>query len=85
MLEPLKRLEQFRRFDPSHPEGFICHDGDCDIWRCHICTCGLIHTLLRVPNPDEHYKKFSEEWSKEESTIEKLIMGKRVEANKGFA
>ena len=47
----------------SHPEGVIAHDGDCGIYRLfHICTCGLHHALMPIPDEaEEIYPKYWEE------------------------
>lgn len=40
----------------------VVHDGDCDIYRCKVCTCGLLHLLRRYSDEAlELYPNFSEE------------------------
>lgn len=32
----------------AYPKGIICHFGDCSIYHCYVCDCGLIRDLKPV-------------------------------------
>lgn len=38
-------LQRYFRKTIAHPEGSVCHHGDCDFFNIKICTCGLLHDL----------------------------------------
>ena len=51
----------------SHPNGAVVHDGDCYVFaaRTHICTCGLLHMLVRIDHVEalRLYPKFEDEYA----------------------
>lgn len=56
-------------------DGVYVHDGDCEIYRCKICTCGLLHYLSQIfsstDNTDE-FPTFDSEWEAHDSLCEYL-------------
>lgn len=53
----------------GHPEGSVCHDGDCHFFGSYVCTCGLLHAVspyyltmeTDFGNPEDIYPKYWEE------------------------
>ncbi len=43
----LKPLRKYHRETIGCPEGSVVHDGDCYVFDVGVCTCGLLHILLR--------------------------------------
>lgn len=59
----------------AHPDGAVVHHGDCEIYCCGICTCGLLHDLQIVYETElmkELYPKFWEDRNKQFRAIDKL-------------
>lgn len=57
----------------AHPDGAIVHHGDCYYWDRHICTCGLLHDLMPMSEPEKIYSKFWEESGKHEMRLTQLM------------
>lgn len=65
----------------AHFEGAIAHDGDCGIWRLFkICTCGLHHELMMIP--DDAEKIYPKYWDEQEG-MSKIDMLMDIEAHGG--
>lgn len=57
--------QRYFRQTIAHPDGSVCHHGDCYIFsRVPVCTCGLLHDLMPVANPSEIYSKYEEDLAK---------------------
>jgi hypothetical protein len=70
MTEPerLKKLkDRYFRSVIAHPDGIICHHGDCDIYRSRQphCSCGLLHDLSYFDQVDELYPKYWKDLEKQ--------------------
>ena len=64
MENPENRLVQrYFRKTAAHPEGAVCHHGDCDFFSLSVCTCGLLHDLapMNADQLERHYPRFYEE------------------------
>jgi len=65
-----------RKVIASPDKPIVVHEGDCFIFStAEICTCGLIHCLMRFgddPKSDELYPKFDEDYEKHFHSIYKL-------------
>ena len=48
----------------------IVHDGDCDIFRVKICTCGLLHMLRGDEESSKIYPKYDEEIGEHERRLD---------------
>lgn len=55
-----KILHHWYRSVSAFPDGALVHDGDCGIYDMflHLCTCGLIHALIRIDDAKEFYPNF---------------------------
>ena len=38
-------------------DGRLIHDGDCWFWSTEICTCGLLHHLMRIEGLPDWFGK----------------------------
>jgi len=65
------RLRYFRPVI-ANPEGAVVHYGDCLIYECKICSCGLLSDLSVLSEPNAIYPRFSEE-SIEQSNMRNAI------------
>ena len=56
-------LQRYFRKTIAHPDGSVCHHGDCNFFSVWICTCGLLHDLapLSPALVEQHYSQFQEE------------------------
>lgn len=56
-------LQRYFRKTIAHPDGSVCHHGDCDFFSIWICTCGLLHDLAPMSPElvEQHYPSFHEE------------------------
>ncbi len=52
------------------PEGGIFHDGDCHVFGRKVCTCGLLHMLLRADDREALYPKYYEEYGKQNEVLD---------------
>jgi len=68
------RLRRFQRKVMASKKPIVVHDGDCRIYSLvRICTCGLFHALLQMPNrPLNRY--FREQMDKQEEAFNILEM-----------
>ena len=68
------RLRRFQRKVMGRKHPAVVHDGDCRIYSLvRICTCGLFHALLQMPNrPLNRY--FREQMDKQEEAFNILEM-----------
>lgn len=48
------------------------HHGDCLIYRCKFCSCGLLHDLLPLYNAGQIYDRFSEQLGHQEWLLDSL-------------
>jgi len=65
----------------AHPGGAIAHDGDCCIYRLfRICTCGLHHELMCIP--DDAEKIYPKYWEEQDGKA-KIDMLMNIEAQDG--
>lgn len=68
-------MRHFRNIAGS-PDGAIAHDGDCGLYNAYlgVCTCGLHHALIIIPNDAEKiYPKYWEE-QQGKSKVEMILM-----------
>lgn len=56
----------------AHPEGTICHDGDCHFWGSWICTCGLLHALMRIEDAPAIYPDYIDEAVKQDYRMDQI-------------
>ena len=87
-MDYIERIkDRYRRKVIAHPEGTICHDGDCRKWDIGICTCGLLHDLISIIGDedkiDELYPEFWKEQEKQDGIIYKLMEIERKEETNG--
>lgn len=69
-----KYIEQIKarhfRKTMAHPEGAVGHDADCYIYTSsRICSCGLLHELVTINNPEEIYPLFWDEYDKQKDNL----------------
>lgn len=80
MDNPETRLiQRYFRKTAAHPEGSVCHHGDCDFFSITVCTCGLLHDLAPM-TPDqieEHYPRFYEEQGQYDQARTDMMVGER--------
>jgi hypothetical protein len=70
MNERKERLKQrYRRKVIAFPEEVYIHHADCHFWGRDICTCGLLHDLVILENPEEYFPDFEEHWKRQEGTL----------------
>lgn len=80
-----KEVERrYKRKVIAHPKGAVVHDGDCEIYRIGICTCGLIHMLLILDTEQEKkiYPKFMEDYVDHMNNIDDLQEWQREKKEK---
>jgi len=68
-------VQRYFRRTQAHPEGSVCHHGDCDFFSISICTCGLLHDLMPM-TPDqieERYPRFHEEQRQYDQARENIM------------
>ena len=66
-------IERYARKTIKHPHRrYVVHHGDCDIFRCSICTCGLLHDLVALKTPSELYPLFIVDSAAQTVAIHKL-------------
>lgn len=64
--EKIKRIkDRYFRKVMGHPKGAVVHFGDCSIYQCGICNCGLL-TDLTWFGREEMYPKYWEEWGRDQ-------------------
>lgn len=70
---PEQIKERYLRPTIAHPQGTICHDGDCYFYGYHVCTCGLLHQLAPLTNINELYPNYARERGLQEHVIQVLL------------
>lgn len=77
----MDRLSRFFRKTAAKPDGTITHDGDCEYYSVRICTCGLLHTLNPISDPEVYYEKFWDELVLHTRQLQDLRMKKYEQQN----
>lgn len=77
-----KLMQRYFRKTPANPDGAICHHGDCDIFSIEICTCGLMHDLMPVPQLVERLYPLHWEERGKYDEIRSSLMNKPRKARK---
>ena len=52
--------------------GCVVHDDDCYISRIKVCTCGLLHDLFWLSNPEKYYPMFYDEIGDQQIELDRL-------------
>lgn len=72
-VEALIKGRYFRK-TIAVPKGSIVHDGDCQVFRVHICTCGLLHTLMPYPEDAKRlYPKYWDEVARQDMLLDHIF------------
>ncbi len=68
-------VQRYFRKTVAHPEGAVCHHGDCDFFSISICSCGLLHDLMPLSPEliEDHYPQFNEEMVHYEQAREAIM------------
>lgn len=56
--------------------GVLIHDGDCHFWGQHVCTCGLLHSMLHMRDEERKrtlYPKYHEDLTKQHYAMDYLL------------
>lgn len=69
-MPPKERKSRWRRAEKERIEAIrkrylrkivnkdsIHHHGDCHFWEAKICTCGLLHDLIVLDDPEKLYRR----------------------------
>jgi len=66
------RRDMSKKVWRTDPGGYLIHDGDCTAWDTGLCTCGLLHHLMPVGNPQKYAPDFWEQRAKHEAALLKI-------------
>lgn len=67
-------VRYFRKVIAGHG---IFHHGDCRVFDSDICTCGLLHDLMVLNEPDKLYKDYYKEAAKQDKKLREMHEFKR--------
>ena len=78
MNPDIQRIERYRRKVMASETPIIVHDGDCDFFSRHVCTCGLLHALAVMPTEAEKlYPKYWEESAQQAAMMDVIDMHRK--------
>jgi hypothetical protein len=64
-----------RYFRPTiaHPEGSVCHYGDCHFFGGDVCTCGLLQDLAWKEDPDLLFPPFYSQHARHQGRLRQML------------
>ena len=88
VMDESRIKQKYLRKVMSHPEGVICHHGDCHVFSHKICTCGLLHDLRpMIEERNKLFPDFMEQDCAQWELFEKMMHGdteRRERLNRGI-